>query len=44
MNFSEVEKKLSDAGCYLYRNESNHPIWYGVLVKILELNFKKQQL
>jgi len=31
MKYSEVEKKVKKAGCYFYRNGSNHPIWYSPL-------------
>lgn len=30
MKYSELERKLKEAGCYLVRN-GNHPIWYSPL-------------
>lgn len=27
MKYSEVHKKLRDAGCYVVRNGANHPVW-----------------
>lgn len=29
MKYSELEKKLKKAGCYLLRDGGNHPIWYS---------------
>ena len=29
MKYSEVERKLKSAGCYLYRSGGNHEIWYS---------------
>lgn len=27
MKYSELHKKLREAGCYIYRNGANHPVW-----------------
>ncbi|MBO5596903.1 MAG: type II toxin-antitoxin system HicA family toxin [Bacteroidales bacterium] len=27
MKYSEIHRKLRDAGCYVTRNGSRHPIW-----------------
>lgn len=29
MKYSEIHRKLLEAGCYLYRNGKKHPIWYS---------------
>lgn len=29
MKYSELHKKLKEAGCYIIRQGSNHPIWYS---------------
>jgi hypothetical protein len=29
MKYSELEPKLSDAGCYFLREGKNHPIWFS---------------
>jgi predicted RNA binding protein YcfA (HicA-like mRNA interferase family) len=31
MKYSELERKLSKAGCYELRNGGNHPIWFSPL-------------
>lgn len=31
MKYSEVEKKLKKAGCYIVRHGGNHPIWFSPL-------------
>lgn len=34
MKYSEVEKKLSKAGCYFHSNSKNgHPVWYSPTTK-----------
>lgn len=27
MKYSEIHRKLREAGCYIYRNGANHPVW-----------------
>lgn len=29
MKYSELHKRLREAGCYIIREGSNHPIWYS---------------
>jgi predicted RNA binding protein YcfA (HicA-like mRNA interferase family) len=29
MKYSEIEKKLKQAGCLLMRSDGNHPVWYS---------------
>lgn len=29
MKYSEIEKKLKKAGCYLMRGDGNHPVWFS---------------
>lgn len=29
MKYSELEKKLKEAGCTVYREGANHAIWYS---------------
>ena len=31
MKYSELHKKLREAGCYIVRQGSNHPIWLSPL-------------
>ena len=33
MKYSELEKKLKKAGCFLKREGSRHPIWHSPLTK-----------
>lgn len=29
MKYSEIEKRLSKAGCYVVRTKGKHPLWYS---------------
>ena len=29
MKYSEIERKLRNAGCYFYRSGGNHQIWFS---------------
>ncbi|PXV60168.1 putative RNA binding protein YcfA (HicA-like mRNA interferase family) [Dysgonomonas alginatilytica] len=33
MKYSELEKKLSKAGCYFVRQGKKHPIWYSPITE-----------
>jgi hypothetical protein len=33
MKYSEMEKKLSKAGCYFVRNGKKHPVWYSLITQ-----------
>ena len=33
MKYSELHKKLKEAGCYIIRQGGNHPIWYSPLTE-----------
>jgi predicted RNA binding protein YcfA (HicA-like mRNA interferase family) len=40
MKYSELERKLSKAGCYLFRKGKRHPIWYSPITDTLfELSY-----
>jgi predicted RNA binding protein YcfA (HicA-like mRNA interferase family) len=33
MKYSEIERKLRDAGCYFYRRGGNHDIWFSPITR-----------
>ena len=35
MKYSEIHKKLRDAGCYIARNGARHPIWKSPITGLL---------
>jgi mRNA interferase HicA len=40
MKYSELEKKMKKAGCYLYRNGKSHPIWKSPITgKFFEMSY-----
>ena len=44
MKYSEIERKLKDAGCYFYRNGSNHEIWFSPITgNKFSLSYHKSQ-
>lgn len=34
MKKNELTRKLAASGCYLYRNGTNHEIWYSTITKL----------
>jgi predicted RNA binding protein YcfA (HicA-like mRNA interferase family) len=44
MKYSEVEKKVSAAGCYLFKNAKKHPLWYSPITgKYFRLSYHTSQ-
>ena len=41
MKYSELHKKLREAGCYIVRQGSNHPIWFSPLTQLVDTKVKK---
>ena len=35
MKYSEIHRKLRDAGCYIERNGSRHPVWKSPITGLL---------
>ena len=33
MKYSEIERKLRNAGCYFYRSGGNHQIWFSPITE-----------
>ena len=34
MKYSELHKKLKEAGCYIIRQGGNHPIWFSPITNL----------
>jgi len=34
MKYSELHKKLKEAGCYIVRQGGNHPIWFSPITNL----------
>lgn len=44
MKYSEVERKLTKAGCYYLRDGKKHPIWYSPITgKEFDLSHHKSE-
>lgn len=44
MKYSELEKKLKEAGCYLVRKGKRHPIWYSPVTGLeFQTSYHKSQ-
>lgn len=35
MKYSEIHRKLRMAGCYIFRNGANHPVWKSPITGLL---------
>ena len=44
MKYSELEKKLTEQGCYFKRNGSRHPMWFSPITnKIFALSHHRNE-
>jgi len=46
MKYSELERKLKNAGCYHVRDGKKHPVWYSPITKkeFLTSHHKNQEV
>jgi predicted RNA binding protein YcfA (HicA-like mRNA interferase family) len=44
MKYSEIERKLINAGCYFYKRGGNHEIWFSPITeKKFSLSYHKSE-